>query len=111
VIAIVIGRRDELEPDDVVVDTWLMSCRVLGRQVEEATLNLLASEAHAAGLRRIVGEYRPTAKNSMVREHYAKLGFQAMEIPSGESAASRWSLSLERYRPFDTCITISAAEA
>jgi FkbH-like protein len=105
IIAIIIGRRACNEADTVVVDTWLMSCRVLGRQVEEATLNLLASEAHAAGVRRIVGEYRPTAKNGMVREHYAKLGFQAAELPSDESAASRWTLSLEQYRPFDTFIT------
>jgi FkbH-like protein len=111
IIAIVIGRRACNEADTVVVDTWLMSCRILGRQVEEATLNLLASEAHAAGIRRIVGEYRPTAKNGMVREHYAKLGFQAAEHPTDEWAPSRWTLSLEQYKPFDTYITTLAAEA
>jgi FkbH-like protein len=109
-IAIVIGRRSDAEPESVLVDTWLMSCRVLGRQVEEATLNLLASEAQAAGMRRIVGEYRPTAKNAMVRDHYAKLGFQAVDSTDEAAAPSQWALSLEEFRPFDTFIAVTQAE-
>ena len=74
IIAIVIGRF-EPATSDMLIDTWLMSCRVLGRRVEEATLNLVAAEARALGAERLVGEYRPTAKNGMVREHYQRLGF------------------------------------
>ncbi len=50
------------------IDTWLMSCRVLGRQVEPTTLNLIAQQAQALGARRLVGEYIPTKKNGMVKE-------------------------------------------
>jgi FkbH-like protein len=110
VIAIVIGRPSDAEPGSVVVDTWLMSCRVLGRQVEEATLNLLAHEAQAAGMRRIVGEYRPTDKNAMVRDHYAKLGFQGVDSTADAATPSRWALSLEEFRPFDTFIAVTQAE-
>ena len=52
-----------------------MSCRVLGPGVEETTLNLVAEAARRLGAQRLIGEYRPTAKNGMVREHYRKLGF------------------------------------
>ena len=47
------------ENGDLRVDTWLMSCRVLGRTVEEATFNLLLERARALGARRLTGEYRP----------------------------------------------------
>ena len=57
------------------IDTWLMSCRVLGRKVEEAMLGEIAARAQASGIARLIGRYLPTAKNGMVREHYAKLGF------------------------------------
>src|ERR1700730_4404692 len=78
IIAIIIGR---LQPEhsspakDLYIDTWLMSCRVLGRQVEPTTLNLIAQQAATLDARRIVGEYIPTKKNAMVKEHYARLGF------------------------------------
>ena len=53
---------------------------MLGRQVEEATLRIVAGEARRLGAKRLVGEYRPTAKNGMVKEHYAKLGFSPLGI-------------------------------
>ena len=108
VIAIVIGRRDGADPGSLHIDTWLMSCRVLGRQVEEATLNLLAREAHSAGIHHIVGEYRPTAKNGIVRDHYSKLGFEALGAAGDSPNTSRWRLELERFRPFDTFIATQA---
>lgn len=109
IIAIVIGRRLESEPDTLFIDTWLMSCRVLGRQVEEATLNLLADQARAAGLRHLVGEYRPTAKNGMVREHYPRLGFTAVGETGDEAAATKWRLALEAFEVRETFIQIAPA--
>ena len=69
IIAVIIGRLRE--DKNLYIDTWLMSCRVLGRQVEPTTLNLIAQEAARLGARRIIGEYIPTKKNAMVKEHYA----------------------------------------
>ena len=57
------------------IDTWLMSCRVLGRRVEEACLNALADACRRRGLKRLTGNYIPTEKNSMVRDLYPRLGF------------------------------------
>ncbi len=90
IIAIIIGRL--ADDGDAVLDTWLMSCRVLGRQVEEASLALAMDQAARLGARRLIGEYRPTAKNGMVREHYAKLGF-SLESRDNDGA-SRWALDL-----------------
>ncbi len=110
VIGLVVGYR---KGRTLEIDTWLMSCRVLGRGVEAATLNLLAERAGELGCTRLLGEYRPTAKNGMVREHYRQLGFDLLE--SSESGAAsgvtRWELPLAGYRPRPTHMKILKGEA
>lgn len=72
-IGVVICRE---KPDNVwEIDTWLMSCRVLGRRVENMVLGEILQHARARGITRLVGVYLPTEKNGLVREHYQKLGF------------------------------------
>ncbi len=58
------------------IETWLMSCRVLKRGMENFTLNTIVNAAKEKGCTYIKGEYIPTAKNEMVKEHYKKLGFE-----------------------------------
>ncbi len=99
-IALLIGR---LTPEyDLLMDTWLMSCRVLGRQVEESCLNILAERARSIGARNIRGEYRPTAKNGMVRELFGKLGFAKVETDA--EGNSEWLLDLDLFGPKETFI-------
>jgi FkbH-like protein len=101
IIAILIGR---MTGEDLLIDTWLMSCRVLGRQVEAASLALIAAEARRLGARRLLGEYVPTKKNGMVRDHYAKLGF----APLGADApgATRAALDLAGFVAAETFIDV-----
>ncbi len=101
IISIVIGK---MEGDDLVIDTWLMSCRVLGRQVEPTTLNLVAQEARRLGAKRLLGDYVPTKKNAMVRDHYEKLGF--VVIQSDPTGASRAVLDLQSFTEADTFIDV-----
>jgi FkbH-like protein len=75
-IAVVIARVNAAEFE---IDTWLMSCRVLKRQVEEDTLNEMVRRARNRNCSRITGLYIPTAKNSMVSELYSSLGFTQLE--------------------------------
>jgi FkbH-like protein len=86
------------------VDSLVMSCRVLGRRVEEATLDILAGLARARGCIRLVGEYRPTAKNAMVAGFYPGLGF----LPEREEGGAKFfGLELAGYRrPDDLAIEI-----
>jgi FkbH-like protein len=104
IIAIIIGRLQENQ--DLYVDTWLMSCRVLGRQVEPTTLNLIAQEAARLGARRVVGEYIPTKKNGMVKDHYASLGFAVMA--GGNAGGNRYILELAAFTPAATFIHVVA---
>jgi FkbH-like protein len=101
VIAIVIGKLDAERK--LVIDTWLMSCRVLGRQVEAATLNVVAKRASAMGATALIGSFRPTPKNEMVRDHYPKLGFDELGQQDGET---RWVLPLDRFRAAPVSMTI-----
>ena len=75
IIAVGIVRKDG---DDALMDTWIMSCRVLGRGVEELTLAAFADLARQLQCRRLVGRYRRTAKNELVAGLYTRLGFSAL---------------------------------
>ncbi|MGI3776053.1 MAG: HAD-IIIC family phosphatase [Janthinobacterium lividum] len=113
IIALVIGRLSE-DGSDALIHSWVMSCRVLGRQVEAATLMLIAREARRLGATRLVGEYRPSAKNDMVREHYQRLGFVAIEPPAGaahggdDAAPGAFhALPLEGFEPEELFMQVS----
>ena len=58
-----------------VIDTWIMSCRVIGRKLEEFVFYEIVKSAKAAGVKRVVGVYIPTERNKMVQDLYLKLGF------------------------------------
>ena len=76
------------------IDTWIMSCRVLGRRVEEALLQYLVQQARLRGISEIIGRYIPTARNGLVRDHYAGLGFIQSGSQNGETI---WQLAVSGY--------------
>ena len=75
-ISVVICRPSQQGGEPVwSIDSWVMSCRVLGRQVEMAMLSEIVTAARRHGVLWLFGRYYPTAKNGMVADHYTKLGF------------------------------------
>ena len=106
VIALIIGKLDDER--NLIIDTWLMSCRVLGRQVEAATLNVIAKRAREMGAITMIGAFRPTPKNEMVRDHYPKLGFDQLVTGNGET---RWILPLDRFRTAPVSMSIIEASS
>jgi FkbH-like protein len=75
------------------IDTWLMSCRVLGRGVERMVLRELLQHAKQRGIDRLIGIYRPTERNAMVRDHYQGLGFR--RISEGPNKETVWELGID----------------
>jgi predicted enzyme involved in methoxymalonyl-ACP biosynthesis len=71
------------------IDTWLMSCRVLGRRVEQMVLRELLLQARVRGAAKLIGRYIPTARNGMVKDHYEKLGFTKL---GAEGEQTLWAL-------------------
>ncbi len=92
-IAVVVMKPQDKEA--LFVDTWLMSCRVLKRGMENFTLNTMVERAKAAGYKKIIGEYLPTPKNKMLEDHYTGLGFTKVE----DSETARYELDVEAYQP------------
>jgi FkbH-like protein len=93
-----------IDRDALLIDTWLMSCRVLKRGVEQFLLNYLGMCARDRGLVAIKGDYIPTAKNGLVRDHYASLGFsQIGQID--DSGRTKWELRLDDgWKPLPTFV-------
>jgi FkbH-like protein len=101
-IAIVVG---EVRGKDFVIDTWLMSCRVLKRQVEEEILNHIVRLAIAYGCDQIVGRYIPSAKNGMVRDLYPKMGF--LHLSEESDGSQIYQLAAASYQPAATRINVN----
>jgi FkbH-like protein len=78
---------------ELVIDSWLMSCRVLGRRVEELMAGEMVDVARARGLARVTGTYIPTAKNALVKDLYARLGF-TLERTDEATGATHWSFAV-----------------
>ncbi len=75
VVSIVIGKKDGPNKDELHIILWLMSCRVLKRDMEFAMMDKLVEKAKEAGIKKLIGYYYPTAKNAMVKDFYGLQGF------------------------------------
>lgn len=87
-IAVVILEKQD--DSTLFIDTWIMSCRVLKRGMEAFTLNTIVDLALFHNFDRIVGEYLPTPKNGIVKDHYESLGFHRH--------GQLWSLPVKDYK-------------
>lgn len=92
VVSVVFGHIDSDNATLFHIDLWLMSCRVLKRDMELAMMDVLADTCLQRGITELRGYYYPTAKNKMVQGFYEMLGFHKLsETPDGSTS---WSLSL-----------------
>jgi len=93
-INVVILRRAD---SALEIDTFVMSCRVLQRGVEQLAMNKVFEEARRSGCRRVLGRYIPTAKNGMVKDFYDRFGFRREAAPDGEGTS--FALGVDEYLP------------
>lgn len=90
VVSVVIG---EIDGKELNIRLWLMSCRVLKRDMEHAMLDTLVKKALSKGITRINGYYYPTAKNSMVKEFYGRMGFD--KVSEDADGNSVWTMDID----------------
>lgn len=89
-IAVLVAQRSDTV---LQIDTWVMSCRVLGRTVEEFITNELQAIARENGCDRLAGRYVRSPKNGLVAGLYDRLGFAC----TGETAtATEWTIDIAR---------------
>ena len=102
VVSIVIGRK---EKDVLHIELWLMSCRVLKRDMEYAMMDTLVKQCRDYEIRQIYGYFYPTAKNAMVKDFYALQGFEKLEEDADGNA--KWSFRIpEQYTLKNQVITV-----
>jgi FkbH-like protein len=90
----------EAQPESLAIRDWLMSCRVLGRGVENFLMNQVVEHAKNLHLPTITAEYVPTAKNGMVKDFYHQFGFT--KTNETETGHSQWHLTTTTYTPRPT---------
>ena len=96
-IGIIILKKES--DTNLFIDSWIMSCRVLKRGMENFTLNMIIELAAANNFKQVTGEYIPTKKNGIVKDHYHDLGF--------EEVGNKWVVDVAGYNKRDTFITKS----
>lgn len=82
VVSLVIGKKNG---DTLELILWLMSCRILKRDMEQAMLDTLVWRSRESGIRKLHGYYYKTAKNAMVKDFYGAMGFQKLSEKDGDS--------------------------
>ncbi len=92
IVGAAILRHGVERPDRSEIDTLLLSCRVIGRGVEDAFLSACLELARQRGAASVCGRYAPTRKNRLVRDFYPERGF-AMESDEGEETIYAFDLS------------------
>ena len=86
---LVIGKRVK---EECHIELWIMSCRVLKRDMEYAMLDTLIETCQNKGIKKIRGFYYPTAKNAMVKDFYGKMGFS--QVACDAAGNSEWELEI-----------------
>ena len=89
VVSVVIGN---IVGDACDIELWIMSCRVLKRDMEFAMMDELVATCRQRGLKKLIGHYYPTKKNKMVKEFYAMQGFTKVEEDA--QGNTRWELDI-----------------
>lgn len=102
-VSVVILKRED---SYMAIDTWVMSCRVLGRQMEEFIANEVSSLAYAADRKVLVGRYVRSKKNELVAELYERLGFTRVTSDQNKSS---WEIALPAPR-WNTAISTNSAQ-
>lgn len=102
VVAVTSGH---LENKCFYVDLWLMSCRVLKREMECAMMDTLVEQCRKKGIERIIGYYYPTTKNGMVKDFYGSMGFTLVE--QTEDGSTIWEIELDTYSALNHVIKVN----
>lgn len=109
VVSVVIGRRDAVQ-SVLHIELWLMSCRVLKRDMEYAMMDSIVEACQACGIETVMGYYYPTAKNAMVKDFYGVMGFEKTE--ETDTGVTTWRFVIPAdYTPKNTVIAVDSRGA
>ena len=102
VISVVIGHIKKKK--ELHIDLWIMSCRVLKRDMEFAMMDELVKKSLEKGIKTIYGYYYPTQKNKMVKEFYETQGFELLSCDNDGNKT--YKLELDNYENKNNVIEV-----
>jgi FkbH-like protein len=103
-VSVMILSPHPLDTGVLQIDTWVMSCRVFGRELEFEAMNIAVEWAREHGARALRGDFIPTAKNAVIANLYPELGFVSTDSSAATDAQS-WEVQTAHYQPRRTHIT------
>lgn len=86
----------QIDEENWHIEIWLMSCRVLGRNVEKAVFKEIVTQARRQGISQLLGTYHPTERNQLVKDHYENLGFEL--LGDEEDGTTHWLFDVASYQ-------------
>src|SRR5262249_55628658 len=101
-ISVVLLRK---EVRDLYIDSWVMSCRVLGRGMEEFIVNDLMTIGSALGSRSLIGRYVTSGRNGLVSDLYGRMRFELLDR---DGPVATWQRCLHEVTPLATHIAYVA---
>jgi FkbH-like protein len=107
IVSAMILRPDVEQPNVLEIDTWVMSCRVFGRELEFEAMNIAIEAARRRGVQLLRADYIPSTKNGVISELYPRLGFVCASETSFRDGTTRWHLDLASYASRKTHIAQS----
>lgn len=94
----------EIINNNLHIRLWLMSCRVLKRELEYLMMNELINNVKAMNVDEIIGYYLPTEKNGMVKELFKDLGFSLKS--KDDKGNTVWNIKVQEYKPHRVYIDV-----
>jgi FkbH-like protein len=104
-VSAMILTRDPAQSDALEIDTWVMSCRVFGRELEFEAMNIAVELARQLRVTSLRANYIPTSKNAVVENLYSTLGFSLVPDHPSTAGSTRWHLPLDAYKARPTAIS------
>jgi FkbH-like protein len=102
--------RSPPDHEDVLeIDSWVMSCRVFGRQLEFEAMNIAVEAARQRGARAFIADYIASSKNEVISALYPSLGFAAVNETAPTNGTTRWFLNFADYVTRETHIIRAGA--
>lgn len=105
IVSVMILRPDDNERDVLEIESWVMSCRVFGRELEHEAMNIAVEAARDRGVRALSADYIPTTKNGVIRDLFPSLGFAPSDKDTPSNGPSRWILDVKNYDAHKTHIS------
>ncbi len=90
--------EDDKNPQNVILDSFLMSCRIIGRNIEYVFINYIIKDLIKSGYQKISASFILTKKNSQVEEFYEKIGFKIVHKSEG---VKEYSVDLNTFSPIN----------